>query len=201
MLKTNLKRLYNKLSTLNFLPRRQAGKLPNAEGLTLVEILVVAALLVILISGLIVLIDPLKKIALANDAKRKSELAQLQRALEIYYQDHQQYPTSSGTYKIIDVSERNWGTSWSPYMSILPKDPSDPTLKYVYFSPANGQCANNQCYYLYANLQRGANDPNSCNGGLACASLGTAGFPPANACLQTCNYGVTSPNMSPNTTP
>lgn len=170
----------------------------NERGVTLVELLLVTGVISILISGLIMLINPLGQIGKTNDAKRKSDLAQLQRALETYYQDKGKYPQASGTWEISEgATTYGWGTSWPSYMTPLPKDPTTGRT-YVYYTPINGQCANYQCYFVYTSLQRD-NDPQACNGGVACASL-TAGYlsPPAtNACGGTCNYGVSSPNVVP----
>lgn len=159
-------------------------KIKLESGMTFVELLLVIAVFSILITGLIMIINPTAQIAKSNDAKRKSDLAQMQRALEVYYQDKGSYP----------VSIVNWGASWNPYMVKLPKDPVA-TNTYVYVSPNSGACVNNQCYYIYANLQQ-ARDPQACNGGVACSSLATNGIA-NNACGRVCNYGVSSPNVSP----
>jgi len=166
------------------------------KGMTLVELLIVIAVFSLLVTGVIVAINPTAQIGKSNDAKRKSDLAQLQRALEVYYQDKGVYPNNPGpgTYTINDGGAKNWGTSWSPYMTTLPKDPLS-VNKYVYYSPTSGACVNNQCYFIYANLQQ-TKDPQSCNGGAACSSIATNGIP-TNACGGICNYGVSSSNVAP----
>ena len=166
------------------------------RGFTLVEMLVVIALVGVIAAALIFGLNPLAQIQKSNDAHRKSDLASMQRALELYYQDNGNYPASSADFKLyINASTKNWGDQWTPYMSTLPKDPI-PTNTYMYYSPASG---NGQTYYIYANLQRGKLDPGACNKGDACTSLtqGVPGFPTGNACGGTCNYGVSSPNVSP----
>jgi prepilin-type N-terminal cleavage/methylation domain-containing protein len=166
------------------------------SGVTLIELLVVIAAFSLLVTGLIVAINPTAQIQKSKDAERKSDLAQLQRSLEIYYQDKGKYPDNPGpgNYTINDGGAKNWGTSWSPYMTKLPKDPLS-TNKYVYFSPTSGACLNNQCYFIYANLQQ-SKDPQACNSGGPCASLATNSIP-NNACGGICNYVVSSPNVSP----
>lgn len=167
-----------------------------SRGFTLVEMLIVIALVGVIAATLIFGINPIGQLQKSNDAHRKSDLAAIQKALELYYQDNGSYPASSADFKIyINASTKNWGTSWSPYITTLPKDPI-PTNTYVYYSPAS---SNGQTYYLYATLQRGASDKQGCNNGNACVSLsqGVAGFPTANACGGICNYGVSSPNVSP----
>ena len=144
-------------------------------------------------TGLIIAINPVVQIQKSQDAKRKSDLSQIQKALETYYQDIGKYPPSTSDNKIrgLDNNPVSWGFSWLPYMSILPKDPTS-SKNYVYFSTS----LDGQSYYIYASLDRGGNDSQAC-------------FPTGNPCLSAvrnnvaascggnCNYGVSSPNVSP----
>jgi len=112
----------------------------------------------------------------------------VQRALETYYQDNNSYPVVTTTPYQPGIA---WGSSWQPYMNVLPKDPT-PTKKYVYYS-------NGQYYYIYANLDRGTNDPAVCknldaNG--ECSSISTNVIT-AKSCGGPCNYGVSSPDRTP----
>ena len=176
------------------LKKRIINEMKNGAGFTLIEVLVVVGLIGVLVGGLLTIVDPRAQIGKANDAKRKSELTQLQRALETYYQDNGKYPNSTGAAGnyAISGSIGGWGGSWPSYMAKVPKDPTDPTRKYVYYIPAS--CSNNQCYYLYASLER-ASDPQACNnGGSVCTSIGSNGLV-ANVCGGVCNYGVTSSNV------
>lgn len=164
------------------------------KGFTLIELLVVIGILGILVVTLFAAINPISQLQKANDAHRKSDLESIQRALELYYQDTGSYPPSSGNFKIQSgVTTIAWGSAWLPYMAAVPKDPL-PNYTYIYYSPPT---ASGQTYYLYTSLQRGANDPQVCNKGNACASLSGVGFPGANACGGVCNYGVSSSNVSP----
>jgi general secretion pathway protein G len=176
--------------------KNSSRKFSFQSGFTLIEIIIVIGILGILATSLMVIINPIEQIKKSNDAQRKSDLAQIQRGLELYYQDHGQYPQSSSDYKIINQVDTNsstiaWGTPWKPYMNILPTDPKK-SQSYVYYSTANGQT-----YYLYASLERGQYDTQACNKGDACTSLGAAGGPSANACGSLCNYGLSSPNVTP----
>lgn len=168
-----------------------------AKGFTLIEMLVVIGLLGVLVSILLVTVNPFGQLQKSNDAKRKSDLESLQRALDMYYQDNGSYPASSGDFKIfVNGATLPWGSPWSPYIVTLPKDPVSSNT-YVYYSPPG---SNGQTYYLYANLQNGKNDAQACNKGNACTSLSGSGFPSATACGvngATCNYGVSSPNVAP----
>jgi len=165
------------------------------NGFTLIELLVVIAILGMLVVATFAIINPFEQVKKSDDAKRKSDFVQIKNALELYYQDHGgQYPKSSTNYQIINTVGINnttllWGSPWPPYMNMLPRDPL-PTNSYVYYSP------NGQTYYLYASLERGRSDSQSCNKGNACASLSQNGIP-ANACGGICNYGISSPNVTP----
>lgn len=146
-------------------------------------------------AGLMYLIDPLGQIQKANDAKRKSDLEQLQRTIETYYNDNGSYPPHSVApdplYRIKpSTGYIEWGSTWAAYNTTLPKDPTPSTRNYVYYASSNGQS-----YWIYASLQRNS-DPQACNGGAACSSLSTNSIP-GTACGQTCNFGVSSPNVSP----
>ena len=120
----------------------------------------------------------------ANDSKRKSDLAQIQRALEVYYQDNRKYPDAVD-YKIkrLDDSTADWGEQWTPYMGNLPKDPRSPSKNYVYNATDSGQT-----YCIYASLDIGVD-----------ITLNTACFPSRASCGTDykCNYGISSPNITP----
>lgn len=163
-------------------------QLYTKDGFTLVELLVVIAVIGTLAAGLVVIINPAGMLSKARDAERKSDLTQLQRALEAYYDDYNEYPQSGSEYVIGDVS---WGGDWSPYMTRLPQDPvSD--QRYVYYSTG-------QIYRLYAHLET-ANDPQGCNintEGINIECSNASGFMCGNDELHICTYGVSSPNTSP----
>jgi len=140
-------------------------------------------------------VNPITQFQKANDGKIKSDLAQVQRALESYYEDNGRYPASvdNRIQTIANPNEGNeWGNPWTPYMEFLPKSPGYPARTYIYFVPETGQS-----YFLYANLERGTFDEKACNNGEVCESIVTNGI--TNGCggEKGCNYGVTSPNVNP----
>jgi len=149
------------------------------KGFTLLEMIIVIGILGILAVGAIVALNPLAQFEKANDARRKSDLAQIQRALETYYQDHNQYPTNTDSYQIDGVP---WGSSWQPYMNVLPEDPTS-SKHYAYYSP------DGQSYYIYASLDR-VDTSDQCQGSAPCGSTTVCGG-------GKCNYGVSSPNVTP----
>ena len=131
--------------------------------------------------------NPFAQLAAARDAERKTDLGQIQRALELYYDDYGEYPPQGSNYQI---STFPWGQSWSPYMEILPSDPVA-AQRYVYTVDPGGQW-----YRLYAHMER-SDDPQMClTTGADCPNV-----PGVNLCgvstSLACNYGVTSPNTSP----
>jgi prepilin-type N-terminal cleavage/methylation domain-containing protein len=154
------------------------------RGFTLVELIIVVAIIGIMAGGIMVFLDPSAQIQKSRDARRKSDLSEIQKALEVYYQDNNGYPiVTGGSYALGDGG---WGTPWLPYMGTVPKDPSS-LRNYVYYSTG-------QSYYLYASLERGSKDPQACNSGNACASATANGV--AVACGGNCNYGVSTPDVS-----
>lgn len=152
--------------------------------------ILVIAIISALATVVLAVINPLEQFKKSNDARRKSDLYQIQRALETYYDDNGRYPLSSNDFQIQNGANTiTWGTSWQPYMNILPKDPASPSKSYVYYAP---DTVNGQTYYLYGSLDRGADDPQVCNGGALCAHV-----PSGATCGDVCNFGVSSPNVSP----
>ncbi len=166
----------------------------RSKGFTLIELIVVVGILSILAAGSIVALNPVAQFQKANDSRRKSDLSQVQKTLEAYYQDNGKYPLSSVSSPLYRITVPpgstviDWGKSWQPYMNLLPKDPTA-SKNYVYYSTG-------QSYYLYASLDRGSSDPGACNSGNACSSLTINGIS-FNACGGTCNFGVSTPNVTP----
>ena len=98
-------------------------------GFTLVELLVVMAILVFLSVGLLATLNPIFQVDKANDARRKKDLAKIRVAFEEYYNDKGCYPTGELLENI--KSSANCGSDvFSPW---LPKWPCDPTRKTVYY--------------------------------------------------------------------
>lgn len=154
----------------------------SRNGFTLIELLVVIAIVSLLSISLLAILNPFAQIQKTNDARRKADLSQIQKAIESYYQDNGSYPVQGAGNTITGGT---WGASWGIYMNVVPKDPTS-TNKYIYVRSANGQS-----YYLYANLERGSKDPQVCNSGNKCTNA------PATTCGGVCNYGVTSADVSP----
>lgn len=180
----------------------------SSPGMTLIELIVVIVIIGVLAGLLLGAINPIEQVQRARDARRKSDLANVQRALELYYQDKGAYPKnardvnistgqSSTIYKItLDGTIENiidWGSEFSPYMGKLPRD-VDTFRTYIYYSPRS----DNQQYYLYASLERGMRDSQVCKklDGTACTNV-PSGVSCGTRTEHVCNYGVSSPNTSP----
>jgi len=161
------------------------------SGFTLIELLVVMVIMGILASiGLGSFQSSQVK---ARDVKRKSELNQITKALEVYYNDHHTYPLGSGDGRIMGCANATvctWGESWQDendtlYMITLPTDPKG-TNQYQYFS------TDGRSYQIYTRLENtldvdiskdGDNNPQVFLG-MDCGAA-------------ECNYGVSSTNTSP----
>lgn len=78
-----------KISNLKF----QIGNSWRSQaGFTMIEILIAVALIGVLGTAVVVLIDPVSQFKKGRDAERKSELSQLQTGLELYRADIGTYP-------------------------------------------------------------------------------------------------------------
>ncbi len=174
----------------------------QSHGFTLVELLVIMAVLGVLITATIGVINPFEQLARQRDSQRKTDLAQMQRALETYYNDFGRYPASTAAgpgAKVLDASicgasGCSWGAAWAPYLATLPKDPTT-ARTYVYWASGDGQM-----YRLYSSLERGAKDSQACvSGGVAVACPNANTSVTSSGCNSgyICNYGISSPNTSP----
>lgn len=149
---------------------RHGATRPLSAGFTLIELLTVIGILGVLASGLLVIINPLAQLQKARDAQRKSDLGQIQKALEVYYQDTNAYPATGAL-----------GSLAPQYIQTVPTDKVT-TQSYYYVSTG-------QSYQLYARLEA-PGDPQICTG--KCIGL-------TNNCGTNvaCNYGVSSTNTTP----
>ena len=110
----------------------------TTKGFTLIELLVVIAIIGILSSVVLASLNTAR--SKARDASRKTELLQMQTALEMYYNDQNAYPSAS-TWRGA-VSYGGYGTDSAgyipglvpKYISILPLDPAGTLDGFLYLS-------------------------------------------------------------------
>ncbi|HEX7041828.1 MAG TPA: type II secretion system protein [Patescibacteria group bacterium] len=184
----------------------------SKSGFTLIELIVSIGVLAILAVFAIAAVNPIDQFKKARDSQRKSDLAQLQRVLEQYYQDWGHYPPNDSSYHIEDEKTSpatvvSWGGAlgWSPYMDLVPNDPLS-SRTYRYYSTNSGQT-----YYLFTSLERGPLDPSTCKAtdvqckanpsSTSCNCTNASTITISTYCgttaLEPCNYGVSSSNTTP----
>lgn len=104
--------------------------LKNISGFTVVELIVAISVIAVLsavIMGTITL-----QIAKSRDTRRKADIAEIKKALEMYYAANNRYPASGGAIapniswsNSADASWDNLAALLQPYIKKLPKDPSE----------------------------------------------------------------------------
>lgn len=111
------------------------------SGLTMIEILIVTAIIgILVIIAITTLPQQLNK---ARDGRRKSDLQKIKIAFENYYSDNDCYPDP-------DILDNCGGTELSPYLATIPCDPQTET-KYLYAPEAGASCAH--YYRVFSNLE------------------------------------------------
>jgi len=119
------------------------------HGFTLIELLVVVAIMGLLATLAMFAFSSSR--GKARDAKRKADIAQIQKALDMYFQDNGTYPASGGATapnggwtNSADASWNAFKTALSPYIN-APTDPLNETggwapgkKNFSYFSSSYG---------------------------------------------------------------
>lgn len=149
------------------------------QGFTLMEILIVIAMLGILAT--IIFGSYLSSLKKGRDSRRKQDLEQVSRALELYYSEQGRYPEESEVVFGQKLDNPNSDDDDIFYMKQLPTDPMS-GYSYVY------RTTNQQDYQLYACLENdddldyNLSDFSGTNCGTNCSP---------------CHYGIASPNSVP----
>ncbi len=103
----------------------------NLAGVTLIELLIVIAVVAIIAGTMLTLINPIKYIQRGRDTQRKADIAMIKQAIELYRSDVGQYPTTA------KLSSCGASTSLtavvnSQTVKYLSKIPCDPKAGNVY---------------------------------------------------------------------
>lgn len=152
-------------------------------GFTLIEILIVIVILGVLsslISGNF--INSLKK---GNDTKRKTDLDQVRKALELFYEDSGTYPSFTGNKIPANESfclNDDCGAGSKVYMQKLPSDTKSGCF-YAYYTDAKTYY---KIYSFIENPDDNGGGVKQAGYGVSCCSDGTK-----------CKYGISSPNLGP----
>jgi prepilin-type N-terminal cleavage/methylation domain-containing protein len=102
---------------------------PKVRGFTLIELLVVIAIIGILTSIILASLSGAK--SSARDAKRISDIKNIQTSLSLYYNDNLQYPLILST--LVPA-----------YMPVMPKDPDGSDYRYsAYNASGTSNCSSN----------------------------------------------------------
>jgi len=141
------------------------------EGFTLVELLVVITILGILAAIGVGSFQSSQ--AKGRDAQRKQDLNQIQKALEMYYNDQNGYPLA------VDFGAIWEDANGTIYMKTIPDDPR--ACHYQYTQESNGAG-----YVLYAHLENSQD-----------RSLGSSYTQTCCGVANDCNYAVSSANVTP----
>jgi len=67
---------------------------PKQQGFTLIELMVVIAIIGILVTIAIVAIDPIRMLGNARDGRARSDLNQVKAALQLFHNENTRYPTA-----------------------------------------------------------------------------------------------------------
>ncbi len=110
----------------------------NRKGFTLIELLVVIAIIGLLSTLAVVALGSARE--KSRDARRLSDIKQIQTALELFYTDNNSYPTSTvaidlGTAQYACLNQSGFGAAGctDAYMGLVPEDPGNNTT-YEYLS-------------------------------------------------------------------
>jgi prepilin-type N-terminal cleavage/methylation domain-containing protein len=164
---------------------------PLQAGFTLIEIIVAIMILAIVSVGL--LGNFFRSPPKARDAKRRQSLKQIHNALEIYYNDFNEYPEAASDKISCDGTNAiDWGgdftCSGSIYMKNLPQDPNSGQYTFIYETVNDEQGFRIFTYLENEEDKCFDNSSNCCENGFDGKNCGSG---------VECNYVLTSPNETP----
>ena len=137
------------------------------KGFTLIELLVVIAIIGLLSTLAVVALNNARQ--KARDARRVSDIKQIQTALEMYYVDQNGYPSlatatalgvTGGNYACLNNTTAGWaaaGCTGTVYMGVVPANPAPNGTAYNYCSATSAAptacAASTQSYMITFTLE------------------------------------------------
>lgn len=116
------------------------GTHERERGFTLIEMMIVVAIIAILVAVLVP--NFIRARAQAQTAACESNLKSIATAIELYQTDHNQYPTASAV--SITATDANLST----YLKQVPVDPANPTGHYIYTVTPASSTASSSSYTI-----------------------------------------------------
>lgn len=122
------------------------------RGFTLVELLIVMAILAIMAVIMVGIFNPIVYIQKANDTKRKFDLGSIKNAMELFYQDKKCYPTNPE--ELMSYGFLTCGASNS-YVKNMPCDPTTKKNYMIFTEPVDPTAGMNcpRWYKVLAKLE------------------------------------------------
>lgn len=173
------------------------NNIKNKKGFTLIELMVVIAILGVLTT--LMTGNFITSIKRSRDAQRKNDLSTIQRALEMYYEDNKTYPVVTGT----NAGDLKFGAPFchpdelptlgctvKTYMQKIPNDPFT-NRTYQYFSDSG---TNYRVYACMENNQMTVPDWEHAPVGVCTAKTCKKGVPPVDV---ECVWAVSDSNSMP----
>lgn len=172
------------------------NKPSSSTGFTLIEliiVMVIISILTMLISG-----NFLNSLQKGRDARRKNDVTQIQRALEIYYEDYRRYPAAGGVPFGGQFCIGGCTGVGKVYMMNVPDDPNK-TYHYQYMVDSD----KGQYYYLLTCVENYVNDKgvNVSSKGYCSSPSGCTSADIMCTGCDTCKFYVGSPNAPVLVTP
>lgn len=66
----------------------------SGKGFTLVELLIVISIISVLVSIVLIAVNPIRVMQNTRDSKRRSEIEQIRSSLQMYFNENNRYPTA-----------------------------------------------------------------------------------------------------------
>lgn len=147
-------------------------KLRSSFSFTLIELLVVIAIIGML--SALVIPNFMAARERARDSQRKSDLKQIQKALELYKQDQNPpaYPAAvaCGSATCFPNSGNQWASGTTIYMNKVPTDPNRTSNNAYYYTVNNSNLTYTLCACLENKADPDATGTGDCNASYSCGT-------------------------------